>query len=275
MFNVLIMIIVYSPDCLGYEIPGHPESPLRVKRIYETLLEKGFSFKNAEPATEDDILLVHTPEHFDMVKRKEYSGFETPPIDIKYPLLAAGAAIKAADVLGFALTRPPGHHAGRNSLEGFCYFNNIAIAVKKLDKRTAILDLDTHHGNGTQEIFLGNKDVTYISLHQSPLYPMTGLRSEKNCHNFPLLPGTDENTYMKTLEKALDVVKKFRPDLLAVSMGFDTYKGDPLAGQQVSEHGYARMGKMIHELDMPTFIALEGGYSGQIGEVCCNFLNEL
>jgi acetoin utilization deacetylase AcuC-like enzyme len=266
------MLIVYSPICLEYDTPGHPESPARVKRIYEVLKEHGFKFTAAGPAKKQDILLVHTPEHYVRVESRDYSGIETPPIDIKYPMLSAGVTIKASEKLGFALTRPPGHHAGRGSLEGFCYFNNIAVAVKKMDKKTAILDLDTHHGNGTQEIFLGDENVIYVSLHQSPLYPMTGLRSEQNCHNFPLFPATEEGTYLKTLAKALGIIKRFNPELLAVSMGFDTYKGDPLAGQQVTEPGYEKIGKMVSELNTPTFITLEGGYSDQTGALCHSFL---
>ncbi len=267
------MLIVYSPQCLGYEVPGHPESPARVRRMHDALHERGFRFVRGEPARKEDILLAHTEEHFALVESRDYSSVETPPIDIRYPLLAAGVTIKASEKLGFALTRPPGHHAGRNSMEGFCYFNNIAIAVRKLGKRTAILDLDTHHGNGTQDIFMGDGSIVYVSLHQSPLYPMTGLSSVKNCHNFPMFPGTDEGTYIKTLEKALSVVEGFRPDVLAVSMGFDTYKGDPLAGQQVTEDGYERIGKMVKGLNLPTFIALEGGYSDKTGELCCRFLS--
>ena len=267
------MLIAYSPQCLGYGTPGHPESPSRVERIHDVLRENGFRFIQAEPAGKEDVLLVHSPEHFERVRSMDYAGFETPPIDIKYPLLAAGVTIRAAERLGFALTRPPGHHAGRNTLEGFCYFNNIAIAVRKLGRRTAILDLDTHHGNGTQDIFLGDDKVIYVSLHQAPLYPGTGLTSERNCHNFPLFPATDESVYLKTLEKALKIVGGFKPEMLAVSMGFDTFKGDPLAGQQVTEHGYREIGRMVKGLGLPTFIALEGGYSDNTGELCLSFMH--
>jgi len=269
------MLVVYSPECTGYSTPGHPESPERVKRIYAVLKEKDFRFVPAEPATKKDILLVHTVEHYEKVRSRDYSDVETPPIDIKYPLLSAGAAIKAAKLRGFALARPPGHHAGRSSLEGFCYFNNLAIAVRKLGRKTAILDLDVHHGNGTQEIFMGDESVIYVSLHQAPLYPMTGLKSEKNCYNFPLFSGTDEKTYLKMLEKAMVIVSGFRPEILAVSMGFDTFMEDPLGGLRVTERGYEKIGKMIKELNLPAFIALEGGYSSQIGELCWNFLKML
>jgi acetoin utilization deacetylase AcuC-like enzyme len=266
------MLIVYSPQCLGYETPGHPESPERIRRMHEVLREKGFRFAAAEPATMEDVLLVHTRKHFENVRDRVYAGIETPPIDVKYPLLAAGVAIKASEKLGFALTRPPGHHAGRESQQGFCYFNNIAIAVKKLGKKTAILDIDTHHGNGTQDIFLGKRGVLYVSVHQSPLYPMTGLRSKANCMNFPLFPGTSEEDYLRTLEKALEEVRGFDPEVLAVSMGFDTYRGDPLSGQMVTLKGYEEMGRMVRDLGLPTFMTLEGGYSGDAGKLCYAFL---
>ncbi len=268
------MLVVYSPLCLGYDIPGHPECPERVRAIHEALKSAGYKFTAPEPATAKDVLLVHSREHYETVEKADYAGIETPPIDIKFPLMAAGTAIKASEVLGFALTRPPGHHASRDTLEGFCYFNNIAIAVKRLGKKTAILDLDVHHGNGTQAVFLGADNVIYVSLHQAPLYPMTGLKSEQNCHNYPLFPDTSENDYMRTLEKALQVVESCRPELLAISMGFDTFAEDPLAGQKLTENGYGRMGRMISALGIPTFITLEGGYAvDKIGGLCRSFLD--
>jgi acetoin utilization deacetylase AcuC-like enzyme len=268
------MLIAYSPQCLEYDIPGHPECPERVRAIHDALESAGYRFTEPEPATKKDILLVHSEEHYEAVRKADYAGIETPPIDIKFPLMAAGAAIKASDVLGFALTRPPGHHAGRDTLEGFCYFNNLAIAVKRLGKKTAILDLDVHHGNGTQSIFMGADGVLYVSLHQAPLYPMTGLKSELNCRNFPLFPDTSEKDYLRTLEKALQAVGSFRPEMLAVSMGFDTFGGDPLAGQKLTEKGYEKMGKMVSGLNIPTFITLEGGYAvDKIGGLCRSFLD--
>ncbi len=268
------MQTVYSPECLKYDIPGHPECSGRVSAIYQALNDDGHTFVTHEPATKEDVLLVHSKEHYDMVNKADYAGIETPPIDIKFPLLSAGAAIKASEVLGFALTRPPGHHASRDMLEGFCYFNNVAIAVRKQGKRTAILDIDVHHGNGTQSIFLGDESVRYVSLHQTPLYPMTGLRSEQNCHNFPLIPDTSEREYLKTLERALELVERFSPELLAVSMGFDTFEGDPLAGQHLTAKGYEKIAKMISDLSLPTFMTLEGGYNVEkIGEMCRHFLD--
>jgi len=269
------MQVVFSPVCLEYSFTGHPESPERIRRIRDALKAAGFGFVAAGAATEEDVLLAHEREHLERVRSGSYSDPDTPPLGMRFPLAAAGAAIKAAQVLGFALTRPPGHHAGRSFLGGFCYFNNIAIAVRKLGKRTAILDLDVHHGNGTQDIFLGDDKVLYVSLHQVPHYPGTGLRSEGNCRNFPLPPGTEESAYLKTLEKALSTVALFKPEILAVSMGFDTYAGDPLGGQRITEKGFGTIGRMVKALNMPTFVVLEGGYSGKTGELCLSFLEGL
>ena len=267
-----MMKVVYSPECLEYDTPGHPENPERVRLIHEALKAAGYSFSTAAPATKEDILLVHTKEHYEKIAKGNYGSMDTPRIDVKYPLLAAGVTLKASRELSFALTRPPGHHAGIQTEEGFCYFNNLAIAVKKLGRKTAILDLDVHHGNGTKEIFLGKKDVIYVSLHQLPLYPMSGFKSKENSYSYPLFPDTSEEDYIKTLEKALLVVQAFGPELLAVSMGFDTYEKDPLAGQRITEKGYQKIGRMVSGLNLPTFIALEGGYSKDIGRLCCNFL---
>jgi len=116
-----------------------------------------------------------------------------------------------------------------NFLGGFCYFNNIAIAIKKLNKKAVILDLDAHHGNGTQDIFYNCENVLYISIHQKNIFPGTGYINEKNCFNYPLPPGTDWQLYLKTLKKALEEKNKFKPEILAISIGFDTYYKEIIA----------------------------------------------
>jgi len=266
------MKVVFSPRCLEYEIPGHPENPERVKNIYSVLNKHNLDFLRPEPARKEDILKVHSEEHVKRVLEKDYLDLDTPVIDPYYPLLSAGCAIKAAKILGFALTRPPGHHSGVNSLGGFCYFNNIAIAVECLGKRTAILDIDVHHGQGTEEIFFGRSDILYISLHQRDIYPGTGLVSRKNCINYPLPPGTDESLYLKTLEKALAHIKNFEPEVLGISLGLDTYWKDPLSDFSLRKESYELIGKRIASLDIPAFIVLEGGYSNDIGILTWNFI---
>jgi acetoin utilization deacetylase AcuC-like enzyme len=196
---------------------------------------------------------------------------DTPAYDniFEFARLSAGGALLAAQVLGFSLMRPPGHHAGVSGValgaptRGFCYVNNIAIAVKALGKPTLILDVDGHHGNGTQEIFHGDPKVVYVSLHRHRHYPGTGFRSEGNCLNFPLPGDVGEARYLETLDKALGMVGDVgRFDLVAVSAGFDTYVGD-LASLGLREHTYWEIGKRIAALRKPTFFVLEGGYMGE------------
>jgi acetoin utilization deacetylase AcuC-like enzyme len=124
------------------------------------------------------------------------------------------------------------------------------------------LDIDGHHGNGTQEIFYGDSKVTYLSLHKHPNYPGTGIRSDKNCLNFPLPPDCGETMYIRTLDKALKNVSSETFEVLAVSAGFDTYAGD-LASLGLTETAYGKIGRRIAELRKPTFFVLEGGYNGE------------
>ncbi|MBI4163585.1 MAG: histone deacetylase [Candidatus Aenigmarchaeota archaeon] len=260
------MKIVFDSTCLEYS-KGHVEGPYRSESAFEQLKESGLHFIKPKPAAEKDVLLVHTKDHFERVKFGKYWEEETPVIDIKYPLLSAGAAINAAEIGGFSICRPPGHHAGRHFLGGFCYFNSIAIAVAKTGKKTAILDIDIHHGNGTQDIFLGSKDVLYLSIHESPQYPGTGLVSEKNCFNFPLPSGTKEDTYLKYLQKCIQEISKFKPEMLAVSIGFDTYCQDSIGNFLLKEESYKKIGEAISKLNTPKFFALEGGYSEEVGKL--------
>ncbi len=225
---------------------------------------------------------VHSKEYVDLIKNARAGSYldgDTPvPENIyEYANLSAGGAILAAREKGFSLMRPPGHHAGRNGKAlgaatlGFCYFNNIAIAVKSLDLPTLILDIDGHHGNGTQEIILGDPEVTYISLHRYPHYPGTGLRSQGNCLNFPLSYPAGDSLYLKTLDKALSQVNTMGIEVVGISAGFDAHQGD-LASLGLSSEGYREIGRKVGALGKPTFGVLEGGY---IGENISRDLHEL
>ncbi|MGB9675776.1 MAG: histone deacetylase family protein [Candidatus Bathyarchaeales archaeon] len=262
--------IIFSEKCLGYG-SLHIESPERVRKAYEILKAKGYAFLEPEPASEEDILKVHDAEYVWNLKKGLVEDVDTPAYEniYEYARLAAGGAILAAKVNGFSLMRPPGHHAGRSGralgayTRGFCYLNNIAIAVKHLNKPTLILDIDGHHGNGTQEIFLGDENVTYISLHKYPHYPGTGSFSEGNCLNFPLEADCGEAVYLETLARAIRKVDADKFKVVAVSAGFDTYAGD-LASLGLTEKAYREIGELIKGLMKPTFFVLEGGYNGEI-----------
>jgi acetoin utilization deacetylase AcuC-like enzyme len=223
-----------------------------------------------EPASEEDLLRAHDTEYVWNLKKGLVEDSDTPAYDniYEYSRLSAGGAIMAANLNGFSIMRPPGHHAGKNGAalgvytRGFCYFNNIAIAVKHLNQQTMILDIDGHHGNGTQEIFSGDEKVTYVSLHRHPEYPGTGVISEKNCFNFPLPPDCGNAEYIKALDQALRAIDAESFEAVAVSAGFDTHKGD-LASLGLTEKGYRGIGERIASLKKPTFFVLEGGYKGE------------
>lgn len=278
------MKIISTLKCTEYSSPGHPESPQRIIDSYHYLKEKGYGFIEPKLCNEADILLVHSKELLEKVKSGNFFDLDTPNLKniYYYAQLSAGAAILAAQIAreekSFALMRPPGHHATKDNLGGFCYFNNIAIAIKKIlpqFPKIAILDIDVHHGNGTEDIFLGKKEIIYISLHQSPYYPGTGTTSRDNCYNFPLPIQTNEDYYLEVFKKALDILKNFNPKMIAISAGFDTFSGDPLAGFELELESYYKIGKMIADLNKPTFGVLEGGYSPNLAQCIEQFLKGL
>jgi len=283
------MKILFSKKCLEYWQSGHPESPERVEKTFE-LLEGKFEFLEPGPCSEKDLLSVHEKNYVETVKKEEIYDSDTPnlPDIFDYAKLSVGSAIKTMKIAlegekTFSLMRPPGHHAGRNGRAlhapslGFCYFNNIAIATKMALnslKKVAIIDIDCHHGNGTQDIFFGDKNVLYVSLHLNDFYPGTGRISEKNCINFPLPFGIDEKTYFENFNLALKEVKKFNPDLIAVSAGFDGHKNDSLTmgGLGLNEESYRKIGELIVSLKKPSFAVLEGGYGIEFPKSVYEFL---
>ena len=271
--------IVYSEKCLGYGT-WHVEGPQRVKTAHDVLQAKGYEFLEPKPATDDQILSVHDADYLFNVKKGLVEDSDTPAYKniFEFASLSAGGALLASKINGFSITRPPGHHSGRsgNALgvytRGFCYFNNIAIAVKESGKKTLILDIDGHHGNGTQEIFEGDEKVTYLSLHQSPNYPGTGASTEGNCINFALQKDLGGQRYLEILDKALSMVDLTKFEVVAVSAGFDTHKGD-LATLGLVEQDYFEIGKKVAKLKKPAFFVLEGGYVGQnVGSDIDSFL---
>jgi len=232
--------IVYSPEFLRFYEKGHPECPERVEVIYNYLVKKGVgNFVQPDLLNENILILAHSNFLIESVKKNEFFEPGTPNIsDIyKYAFLAVCGSVKAVEIslntdkTGIFLGRPPGHHVGYNFLGGFCYFNNIAVAVKKImkeNKKVAVFDIDGHHGNGTEDVLKMEKDVIFVSLHQYPAFPGTGITSFENCHNFPIAPGTSNKKYMEKFRIAIDIIKKFSPDIIGISLGLDTHKRDPL-----------------------------------------------
>jgi len=273
--------VVYSEKCLEYSQAGHPESPRRVSATYDYLKGK-YEFVEPKPAGEEDLLLVHTKELVGQIRSGNFWDGDSPayPNLWNYAVLSSGAAVDAAEFAlsgtpSFSLMRPPGHHAGKAFLGGFCYFNNVAVAAVKSLKnagKVAIVDFDCHHGNGTEDIFLGHDRVMYVSLHQSPLYPGTGFRSELNCRNFPIMAGVGEEEYLAVFAEALDEVREFGPDLVGVSAGFDTFREDPITSLGLEVGSFEKIGRLIAELGRPVFSVLEGGYSAKLPECIESYL---
>ena len=269
------MKIIYSPACLEFEAPGHPESPRRLERAAAYLQKLGYTFIDPRPCSEEDLLRVHSATLVEEVKNLDFVSLDTPryPGIYEYAKLAVGGALTAADEGGFSLMRPPGHHAGHDFLGGFCYFNNIAAAVQKSARTTLIIDIDGHHGNGTQDIFKNSERVTCISLHKTG-YPGTGLTSGRQYYNNMFHGEVGDTTYIHNLQAMLDHLP--RAEQVAVSAGFDAYRKDPLASLGLSTEGFERIGRSIRRLGLPVFCVLEGGYAvDDLGENIHRFISGL
>ena len=225
-------------------------------------LSNHYDLSKPTPASDEDLLLTHSEAHIESLVELTFSNPDCPRYENIYThaVLSAGAAIAAAEQNGFAMMRPPGHHATSDSVSGFCYLNNIAIAVRKLNKRTLIIDFDGHHGDGTEAIFSGDSQVVFVSLHSSPNYPGTGLVSKENCHNVPLPFHCGDGDYLEAFDRVLSEINLSDVEQVAVSAGFDAFETDPLASLGLTRGCFGEIGRRIATLRLPTFSVLEGGY---------------
>ena len=279
--------------------PNHPEKPERLKAIYRGIEDAGLLSKltlfQAEPADMKWIETIHSKEYIDRFETSCRSGitvFDYPDNQMcaktfETAVLAVGGVIKAAQkvISGdldnvFCAVRPPGHHAEHGSAMGFCYFNNVAIAARYLQiechiNRIAIVDIDVHHGNGTQHAFEEDPEIFYYSIHQHPTFafPGTGRAFESGngpgtgaTRNYPVLPGYGDNEYHGLIQRdLLPVLEHFSPEVILVSTGFDAHVDDNMSDITLSTQGYSRLMERIVALAElyaggKVISVLEGGY---------------
>jgi acetoin utilization deacetylase AcuC-like enzyme len=281
------MKIITDERCTGYSHPGHPERPGRISGTLEGLRRQTdlvLSWGKPEPAPEAALLRAHAPEHLRRLNQAEDFDMDTPFFagigDFARASAGAALAALAAARSGetvFSLMRPPGHHATRERAMGFCYLNNVAIAVLEAltagFKRVAVYDFDVHHGNGTEAILLNKPGAAFFSIHQFPCYPGTGTRNVgDNCFNYPVPPRTPRSEYRHILTDALEHLQAFKPDLVAVSAGFDAYARDPLAQETLEAEDFNWLGQGLRKLGVPVLSLLEGGYSDDLPDLILAYL---
>jgi acetoin utilization deacetylase AcuC-like enzyme len=292
--------LVYAPLYLEHETGEHPENPQRLVAIISHLEETGMKERltvlSPRPASVQELQTVHTPEYISEIQRKaERGGGWLDPDTIICPrsyevaVHAAGGLLTAVEAVmkgevdsAFALVRPPGHHATRNRAMGFCIFNNIAIAAKFAlsnfnISRVLIADFDVHHGNATQDAFYTDPRVLYFSTHQYPFYPGSGSLDEIGAGegegftvNFPMNAGWGDEEYLRAYNEVLaPVARRFQPELILVSAGFDPHWADTIAMMQVSVTGFAQIVAVLKKLAAEVcqgriVFTLEGGYNRDV-----------
>jgi acetoin utilization deacetylase AcuC-like enzyme len=288
-------VFLEHPSSLEHDTGSHPERAARITAIEQLLTERGWlGFSRMDsPAVDRSVLTaVHSPAYVESIEALSLRGGGHLDLDtlmsagsFEAALHAAGGSVRLTEMLlagdapvGFSAHRPPGHHASQTRAMGFCLFNNVAVAARyALDalglSRMMILDWDVHHGNGTSDIFHSTDEVLFVSIHQSPLYPGTGVASDVGSGpgtgftvNLPVPPGSSDAVYVSLVSHVVvPLARAFEPQLVLISAGYDAHSEDPLAECRVTEAGFAAMTSAMRDvcsgLGVPIGCVLEGGYA--------------
>jgi acetoin utilization deacetylase AcuC-like enzyme len=280
------MKILHNKATENHNVSSDGEGPYRVVKFPETITAE--QIKPLFPVVKARIERTHSPRYAQKIRGACNSKCKVAEIPLRpgshtAMITSVSLAIMAAQNNAFAVTRPPGHHASREKAEGFCFFNNIAIATSyllELGKRVCIIDIDGHHGNGTQSIFQKDNRVLFCSIHQSGVYPYTGSvmdigkgPSFKKVINIPLNGGSGDDLFLKALEYLREHIERFNPDHIGVSAGVDGYSKDRILALNYSKRGYYEAGQYLVSFGKPLFAVLEGGYHEDIKECVESFVS--
>lgn len=273
------MEILFNKKFLKHNVDCMAEGAYRIAKFVD--------LPDTEANGEKFMELIHTPEYIEGIKNACLNNAFMAEVNLtpdswEAAKTAVGLSIIAAENNGFAVIRPPGHHAFVEKASGLCFFNNMAIAVQKLvndGKRVFIFDIDGHHGDGTQAIFYNRKDVFYCSMHQQNAFPFTGMALENGrdegigyTANFPLYPGNGDKEFLEIVDKAIMLARRFQPDVIAVSAGFDGYVKDKVLELKISLRAYYECAFRLRRAFSDIFAILEGGYHNDLRKCVDSFV---
>ncbi|MDO8604281.1 MAG: histone deacetylase family protein [bacterium] len=271
------MKILHNQATTRHNVDTDGEGSYRIEDFPETVLSQ--QLVGIKALIDQYIEFVHSTRYVQKIKgacksKSTLAEVLLNPASFDAMLVSAYLSILAAKNNEFAITRPPGHHAFKERAEGFCFFNNIAIATTYLlqqGKKVCVIDIDGHHGNGTQSIFCKEERVLFSSIHQRDTYPYSGKVTDigkgpsfKKVINVPVPTGSGDDVFLKSLKFIIESVQSFNPDHVAVSAGFDGYFKDKLLSLNYSKRGYYEAGRLISSMGKPTFAVLEGGYHQEV-----------
>lgn len=275
------MRVLFNKKFLKHNADSQAEGAYRIKTFPD-------HYEDEDCDGEKYINLVHPESYIDLIKsacqsRDVLAEVQLSPDSYEAAKSAVGLSIMAAEQCDFAAIRPPGHHASREKASGFCFFNNVAIAAQHLvnkGKRVFIFDFDGHHGDGTQDIFYDSDQVLYASIHQAYTFPFSGSPFETGVNkgmgytiNIPLIPGSGEDLYFKSLDTIIEKAREFRPDVVAVSAGFDGYTEDHLLSLKYTIKTFYETGFRLRRSFKQIFAVLEGGYHDELKECIDAFVS--